>query len=190
MIKKHHIVIMIIASLLFVVGYNYLLLQNSFNTIQSEHNSLLTSLKTESVIPFQEYSINQIQNNWSYEGTIGESEVLMTIISNGSAEYIYKGVSKTVIPMIFKQSGDSSNVVFIEDISRSFWIINSKTLEGEWQQDSPENTKTLPIKLKKIPRLNVGNIVELLNKTVPDDFLQIDCVLDAQKSTSKFITRK
>ena len=91
--------------------------------------------------------------------------------------------------MYFKQSGESANVIFGEEGTHATWTIDSKTLSGEWREDWIEGSKTLPIKLKKVPRQNVANIAELTGKQKPNDFLQVDCVLDAQKSTEHFWVR-
>ena len=91
--------------------------------------------------------------------------------------------------MHFKQSGESADVIFGEETSNATWTIDSKTLSGEWREDWIEGSKTLPIKLKKVPRQNVANIAELTGKQKPNDFLQVDCVLDAQKSTEHFWVR-
>ncbi len=104
----------------------------------------------------------------SFSGTLGNSDILLNIISDSNAEYIYKGVSEKVISI-----KNQSNLGFysFQEGPTTFIYFDKKNLVGEWA----DGKKSYPLKMQEVKyqsldSLLLNNVSVIINSNIIPTF--------------------
>lgn len=159
MSNKYLLPLIIAISILFTGAVALIQSRNSNNkvAIVSSSSVVMTQSSVVSSSNSKE-SISTVSSKISdypkaFSGTIGTSEVLINIISDFNAEYIYKGVSENIIGV--KNQSDSSTYKF-QEAANIYFSFDKKTFTGQWT----DGKNTYPIKFSRIDSVNLQNVIE------------------------------